>query len=92
MSNNRRIKRIDSNQSDIVKKLKQIGVSVALDHDDILCGYRGKTYWFELKESEAASKVKSKTVKAQHELAETWRGHYKIVWSLDMILEDMGIK
>ena len=92
MSNNRRIKLIDSNQSDIVKKLKQIGVSVALDHDDILCGYRGKTYWFELKESEAASKVVNKTTIAQHKLAETWAGHYKIVWSIDMILEDIGIQ
>lgn len=89
MPGHRRIARVDSNQSGIVKALRKMGYTVALDHDDILVGHRGRTFWYELKESEQASKAKSKTVIAQHELANTWRGHYKIVWSLEMILEDI---
>ena len=92
MSNNRRRKKIDSNQNEIIEELLVRGVSVAPDHDDILCGYKGNTYWFEIKASEAASKVVNKTTIAQHKLADTWKGHYKIVWSLDMILDDIGIQ
>jgi len=92
LSNNRRRKKIDSNQNEIIEELLVRGVSVAPDHDDILCGYKGNTYWFEIKASEAASKVVNKTTIAQHKLADTWKGHYKIVWSLDMILKDIGIQ
>ena len=91
MSNNRRRKKIDSNQNELIEELLARGVSVAPDHDDILCGHGGKTYWFEIKASEAASKVINKTTIAQKKIEDTWKGHYKIVWSLDMILEDIGI-
>lgn len=87
MSRNRRVKRTDANQPEIVKSLRQIsGVTVHLDVDDILVGYKGKTYWFEIKESPKANVQPS-----QIELQANWKGHYKIVWSLDMILEDIGI-
>lgn len=79
----------DSNQKEIVKDLRKMGYTVATDHDDILVGYQGRTFWYELKGSEAASKRNTATGKAQRELAKTWRGHYKIVWSLEMILEDI---
>ena len=53
----RRAARVDKNQKEIVKALRSIpGVSVALGHDDLLVGFRSKTYWFELKSSEKASK------------------------------------
>ena len=87
MSRARRVKRTDLNQPAIVKALRDIsGVTVQLDVDDILVGYKGRTYWFEIKESPKANIQPS-----QIDLAENWKGHYKIVWSLDMILADMGI-
>ena len=87
MSKWRRAAKIDANQPEIVEALRAIpGVSVQLGMDDILVGYKGKTYWYEIKVSEKAE-VKD----GQKELAETWEGHYRIVWSLDMILDDIGI-
>lgn len=88
----RRAAKIDANQPEIVSALRSIpGVTVAVDHHDILVGYRGKTYWFEIKESEASAKLNTETAKKQREHSRTWAGHYAIVWSLDMILVEMGI-
>ena len=84
MSKYVRHKRIDANQPEIVKTLRAMGISVELDHDDILVGYKGKTYWYEIKTGEKA-KIKDSQIKL---LAE-YKGHYKIVWSVDMILEDI---
>ena len=78
----------DGNQGDIVSMLREIpGVMVSTAHDDILVGYRGRTYWFEIKSSKDAP-----IRPGQKKLREEWPGHYKIIWTLDMILEDMGIK
>jgi len=92
-----RHKKVDANQPDIVKELRKLGVSVSLDHDDIICGYNGLTYWYEIKDPDKLFKKdgsfnKGEIKPSQEKLLKTWKGHYKIVWSLDMILEDMGIK
>jgi len=89
--------KIDTNQNDIVKALRQIpSVSVQVGHDDILVGYRGKTYWYEVKSLESISKRSGKPLSSalkpsQLELLANWTGHYKVVWTLDQILEDMGL-
>lgn len=89
--------KVDSNQSEIVKELRAIpGVTVELDHDDILLGYRGRTYWYEIKSLEVVSKktneiLESKIKKDQKRIRDTFTGHYKIVSSLDDILFDIGI-
>jgi hypothetical protein len=71
------------------------GVSVALDHDDILCGYRNFNYWFELKSKEQISKrtgevLESAIKPSQKRLRETWTGQYNIVTSTEEILEIIG--
>lgn len=87
MAKYRRAAKIDANQNEIVKALRDIpNVSVYLDVDDILVGYKGVSYWYEIKAS-----VKSSLQPVQTKLLAEWKGHYKIVWSLDMILEDIGI-
>lgn len=87
MAKYRRAAKVDGNQGEIVAALKAIdGISVYLDVDDILVGYMGKSYWYEIK---ATSKSSLQPV--QKKLLIEWTGHYKIVWSLDMILEDIGI-
>ena len=86
MSKYVRHKRIDANQPQIVKELRARGISVELDHDDILVGYDGKTYWYEIKTGEKAV-VKD----SQKKLLAEYKGHYKIVWSTEMILADMGL-
>ena len=85
--------KIDNNQREIVEALRKRGFSVALGHDDILVGHRGRTYWFEIKDpkklfcADGVTWRKGVVSEAQSRLRSTWRGHYAIVWELDQILE-----
>ena len=86
---------VDKNQPEIVKELRKFA-SVELDHDDIIVGYQGKTYWYEIKSDNAVSKktgevLDSQKKKGQIKLENEFKGHYKIVSSLEEILIDMGI-
>ena len=79
--------RADGNQNEIVAALRQIpGMKVEKGHDDIIVGYRGKTFWYEIKKDEKA-KLKPSQIKLKAE----WTGHYEIVWTLEQILNDVGI-
>ena len=91
-----RTKKTDNNQKAIVAELRKIpGVSVITDHDDILVGYKGKTYWFEIKNPESITKSgrpwkdKRQTQQKQKVLADTYNGHYQIVWTLEQILDEI---
>lgn len=92
----RRAARIDNNQKEIVEALKGIpSISVEVGHDDILVGFEGKTYWFEIKSKEALNKEgkvrEGRKQDSQKRLSETWKGHYQIVSSLDEILKKLKI-
>ena len=93
MSKHRRAAKVDGNQGDIVDALEAIpGVSVEVGHDDILVGYQGKTYWFEIKEPSTVSPVTgevrpSEIKPSQKKLKAEWKGHYQIVWDVDQIIE-----
>ena len=77
---------VDGNQKAIVKTLRQIpGVSVALGHDDILVGFRGKTFWYELKNPKGKNKLRPSQVKLQNE----WTGHYRVVTTIDEIIDEI---
>lgn len=98
MSYKRYANKIDGNQKEIVKELRKIpGVSVSLDHDDILVGYQGRTYWFEIKDPKRTIN-KDGTVTAgavketQLKLINEFNGHYNIVWTLSDILHELGIE
>jgi len=92
----RRKDRIDDNQNDIVKELRRIpGLTVEPDHDDVLIGWMGKTYWFEIKNPEVKKKCggyrKGAIKPHQQNLKETWTGHYEIVSTIEEILHSLGI-
>lgn len=80
-----RADKIDANQNEIVKGLRDLGLSVQTGMNDICVGYEGKTFWFEIKTGPRAY-----ITPAQHKLLKNWKGHYKIVWTLQMILTDIG--
>lgn len=85
-SHRRQAARIDANQPEIVRGLRRLsGVTVSLDKDDILVGYKGSTYWIEIKVSE-----KSKVKPSQEKLLKEWSGHYAICWTLEQILYEIG--
>lgn len=93
----RRKDKVDINQPEIVKSLRALGYSVELDHDDILVGKHGRTYWYEIKSEDAVSKKTGKVLQSakkdhQIKLEATYQGHYKIVSSLDEILEDLNLQ
>ncbi len=84
MSKFRRAAKVDANQPAIVDELRKRGYSVEVGHDDILVGRNGRTYWYEIKTDEKAA-VKDTQIKLQ----ENFKGHYAIVWTIEMILEDI---
>jgi len=82
-----RVPSTDHNQLEIVKALRAIsGVTVQTEMDDLLVGYKGKNYWFEIKQ-EPRSTVKQ----SQYKILKEWKGHYLFAFSVDDILEDIGI-
>ncbi len=91
----RRKDKIDSNQNEIVNALLSIpGVSVETGHDDIIVGYKGQNFWFEIKTPESVSrktgKIKDSSKKPYQKLLEKdWSGHYKIVSDIGDILNDI---
>lgn len=80
----RRAAKIDANQTEIVKTLRDKGYSVECSHDDILVGYSGRTFWYEVK-----SGPRSNIQPSQEKLLKEWGGHYKIVWNAQMIIQDI---
>lgn len=81
--------RVDDNQKEIVEALRGIpGITVETGHDDILVGYRGKNYWYEIKNRDG----KNRKQKSQIDLENNWAGHYAIAHTLDDILIDMGLE
>ncbi len=97
MGKYRRAARVDANQEEIVKLLEgTFCCSVQAGHDDILVGYKGKTSWYEIKNPEHAANKEGKVYESckkfiQKKLQEEWKGHYKIVTTIEEILTDIGI-
>ena len=87
MSRFRRAARTDANQAAIVRQLRCIpGVTVEPGHDDLLVGYRGATYWYEVKQP---GKERQLTPSEYHRRL-TWTGRYRVVSSTEEILWDIG--
>lgn len=85
-SHRRQAARIDDNQPEIVKALRKlVGVSVELDKDDLLVGYKGATYWIEVKTG-----PKAKIKDSQKKLLEEWQGHYCICWTAEQVMYEIG--
>jgi len=98
MTTNRRLApRTDANEKNIVATLRVIpGVTVLTGMNDILVGYKGKNFYYEIKGLEHVSKKtggirESAKKDSQKRLEKEWQGHYRIVWNLDQILIDLGI-
>lgn len=92
MTKHRRAARIDENQNEIVKQLRDMGATVQTGMDDILVGYKSRTYWFEIKDPSKTKRkdgeFKAGAIKdSQIKLAAEWKGHYDIVSSIEEILE-----
>ena len=95
MTKNRYDAKVDTNQAIIVKALRGIpGVTVERGHDDIIVGYRGMTLWYELKNPELVGKdgeIRPSSIEdCQNKLLAEWTGHYRIVWNVEQIVDDLN--
>ena len=86
MSLGRHAKRRDANESEIVEMLRLAGATVErIDTPgDLLVGYHGHTYLFEVK------LPKEKLNKNQRAFADTWRGQYRVVTCAAEAIEAIG--
>jgi hypothetical protein len=88
----RRAARTDENQGEIVKALRQIGVSVVPTHavgkgfGDLVCGYRGGTYLLEVKDRLGV------LTDDQADFVRTWQGDYHVVRSVSEALAVFGVR
>jgi len=96
MTHKRYANKVDANQKKIVQELRKIpGVSVELDHNDILVGFRDKTYWFEIKNPNRYRKdgtpKKNAYQESQLKLQKEFNGHYSIVTTSKEIMQEIGV-
>jgi hypothetical protein len=92
-----RIKKVDNNQSSLVKKMRKIpGLTVAHTHTigqgfpDIICAFRGVNYLFEIKDPSkppSARKLTPDEVKFHNE----WTGQIAVVETFEDVLKELKI-
>lgn len=78
-----RRKRRDANHAQIIRELEQAGVSVKdcsqlSGFVDIACGYRGRTFLFEIKDPEKPPSKRALTPD-EEDFHERWKGHLAII-------------
>lgn len=85
------MKKVDANQNDIVRQLRQIGASVAvtsmLGHGfpDIVVGYRGLNFLIELKDGNKVPSAQ-KLTPDENTFHYGWRGQIAVCNSFDQVL------
>lgn len=88
----RRAAKIDANQVEIVKALRQVGASVqslaatGKGCPDLLVGFRGVNFLMEVKDGEKV-KSKRKLTPDQVEWHDSWRGRVYVVEGVDQALD-----
>lgn len=87
--------RKDANQTEIVNHLRRCGVSVFVTHTlgggfpDIVCGFRGKNYHFEIKDP-AQPPSKRRLTDDEQKHHHEWRGQVEIIETAEDALWIMG--
>lgn len=88
--------RVDGNQAQIVKALRDIGASVATCHavgqgfPDICVGWQNGTYLLEIKDPTKPIRDQALTP-SQVKFHSEWRGHVAVVKTVPEALEAIGI-
>lgn len=91
----RRAAKVDANQTEIVKALRQVGASVqslaatGKGVPDLLVGFRGKNLLLEVKDGGKAKSAR-KLTPDQIEWHQGWRGHVAVVESAEQAIKVLG--
>ncbi|MCK5609454.1 hypothetical protein KAR91_46705 [Candidatus Pacearchaeota archaeon] len=96
MSKKRYAANVDSNQPQIVKDLLSVpGITVEPDHNDLIVGACGLSFWYEIKGPRALDKngkvLESEIKPDQKRIRAEFTGHYLIVSSFEQIIEDIAM-
>ena len=90
-------KRVDRNQKSIVESLRKVGATVWHTHEagkgapDIVVGFRGKNYLFEIKDPEQPPNKRKLT--GDEELFHSkWEGQVDVIHTSGEALEKMGME
>lgn len=81
-------KRVDANQNEIVDTFRQLGISVLILSEvgkgcpDLCLGYAGRNYFIEIKNGHKC-KSHQKLTNAEKSFQINWKGHHKIINSVD---------
>lgn len=85
-------KRSDINQPELVKQIRSIPhttvfvtSSLGNGFPDIICGYRGKNFLFEIKNPKR--QLKNRLTKAQTEFMKQWKGQVAVVDSIESVVK-----
>ena len=87
-----RICRVDANQKEIVNGLRKCGVSVTPTHMvgdgfvDIVCGWQGRNFLFEIKDGTKPSSARALTT-AESKWHIEWRGQVHVIYTADDALD-----
>lgn len=91
----RRAAKTDRNHSEIVKAFRQFGAGVldlsAVGHGcpDTAVGFRGNTYFFEIKDGLLSPSRRVLTAD-QQKFFDSWPGHAEVVQSVEQAIERMA--
>ncbi len=83
--------RVDANQKEVVKQLRDLGVSVLHTHQlgrgapDLVLGYRNSNYMIELKDGNK-TKSQQRLTPDEVQFQESWNGNYAVCNSIEQIL------
>jgi len=88
--------RVDANQQEIIRVLRDCGVTVQPLHTvgkgtpDLLCGYRGRNILLEVKDGDRPTSHRRLT-RDQQQWHATWRGQVAVVETPEQALRVMGV-
>ena len=89
-----RLRRVDANQKEIVSTLRKLGIAVAITSGvgqgfpDIVCGYRGVNYLFEIKDENKPPSERELTEKEQ-KFFNNWRGQIAMILNAQEAIDIM---
>jgi hypothetical protein len=88
-----RVRKADSNQSALVKQMRRIpGLTVFHTHTvgngfvDVVCGFRGKNYLFEIKDPGKPPSQRKLTADEQ-KFHDEWTGQIAVIETIDDVLK-----
>lgn len=90
-----RAAKVDANQAEIVRALREAGASVWITsslgggYPDLTVGYQGRTYLLEVK-NPAAAPADQRLTPAQEQFVTSWKGHWTLVMTPEQALQAIG--